>query len=50
MLTDRMDRLLSRLTRRETVYECRRCGTTVDDGTDNCPECGSDAIVQYRIS
>ncbi|AEH39092.1 hypothetical protein Halxa_0492 (plasmid) [Halopiger xanaduensis SH-6] len=50
MLVDRMDRLLSLLTRTEAVYECRRCGMTVDEDTDSCPECGSEAIVQYRLS
>jgi len=27
--------------------ECRRCGTTVDAGTDTCPECGG-SVATYR--
>ncbi|GAB3672708.1 hypothetical protein GCM10028856_26350 [Halopiger thermotolerans] len=50
MLCNGMDRLLSLLTPHEIVYECRRCGTTVDETADGCPECGSEAIVQHRIS
>lgn len=42
--------LLGRASGRETTYvECRRCGTTVDEGTDVCPTCGSTDIVEYRF-
>ncbi|ELY39811.1 hypothetical protein C496_14076 [Natronorubrum tibetense GA33] len=34
----------------EVVYECRRCGTTVDKDTETCPACNTESIVQYRIS
>ncbi len=52
MLFEEMNRLLARTTQTETavVYECRRCGTTVDSDTETCPACESDAIVEYRIS
>ncbi len=31
----------------EDVYECRRCGTTVDTTTTACPACGNDDIVVH---
>ncbi|WP_394348204.1 zinc-ribbon domain-containing protein [Salinadaptatus halalkaliphilus] len=42
--------LLARTFQNEVVYECRRCGTTVDEDTETCPACGADAIVQHQIS
>ena len=36
-------------TGRETVCECRRCGTTVRSGTDRCPECDAADIARYDI-
>jgi len=32
------------------VYECRRCGTTVDAHDEECPYCGPTDIVEYEIS
>ncbi|ELY95142.1 hypothetical protein C483_02221 [Natrialba hulunbeirensis JCM 10989] len=50
MLFDDLNRLLARTSQTEVVYECRRCGTTVDSDAETCPACESDAIVQHRIS
>lgn len=33
----------------EVIAECRHCGTTVDPGTDRCPECGTPEISRYEI-
>ena len=33
----------------ETLFECRRCGTTVDADTEVCPECDSDDIRRYEL-
>lgn len=30
--------------------ECRRCGTTLDWFSEECPECGSDAVIRYPPS
>lgn len=35
--------------RDQVIYECRRCGTTVDHDTDHCPACGSAGIARYDI-
>jgi len=32
------------------VYECRRCGATVDGYDEECPYCGPTDIVEYEIS
>jgi hypothetical protein len=32
------------------LYECRQCGTTVDDATAECDACGSEEIASYAIS
>ncbi|MCW8172683.1 hypothetical protein [Natrialba swarupiae] len=32
-----------------TVEECRRCGKTIENATADCPVCGCDDIVTYRI-
>jgi ribosomal protein L37E len=34
--------------RSSTVYECRRCGTTVSPRTKVCPQCGYEEIVEYE--
>jgi len=34
----------------EDVYECRRCGTTVETTTTSCPACGSEDIVVHTTS
>lgn len=31
------------------LYECRRCGTTVDSESDDCPYCDVHAIARYEI-
>jgi ribosomal protein L37E len=31
------------------VYECRRCGTTLDGQQDACSVCGSDEIARYDL-
>lgn len=41
---------LEALFARETVfYECRRCGRTVGDDSEPCPECGAAEIAEYRF-
>lgn len=36
--------------RSETVlYECRRCGTTVDHDADRCPVCDGEEIACYNL-
>ncbi|WP_201740295.1 hypothetical protein [Salinigranum halophilum] len=42
-------RLLSWGDNRTVHCECRRCGTTVDVATDECPRCGSTRLVRYEI-
>lgn len=32
------------------VSECRRCGTSVENGTERCPGCGSAEIVRYHVA
>lgn len=44
------DRLRSLLTGRGSeVYECRRCGRTVEEETDRCPVCGAEGIASYTV-
>ena len=31
------------------VYECRRCGTTLESDTDTCPQCGKSDIAAYDV-
>ncbi len=50
MVFEGVDRLKDLLDQPEVVYECRRCGTTVDSSTETCSECQSETIVQHRIS
>jgi rubrerythrin len=34
----------------ETVlYECRNCGTTVEEDTEACPECGAADVATYQL-
>lgn len=35
--------------RDRAIYECRRCGTTVDHDTDCCPVCGVAEIARYEL-
>ncbi|WP_336345470.1 hypothetical protein [Halalkalicoccus ordinarius] len=32
------------------VSECRRCGTSVENGTERCPGCDSTEIVRHHIA
>lgn len=43
-----LEAVLSRGTDRTIIEECRRCGTTLESTTE-CPSCGGDDIVEYRI-
>lgn len=36
--------------RPETLFECRRCGTSLDAAVEVCPECESAEIASYRIA
>jgi len=31
------------------LYECRNCGTTLDDDAEECPSCGERGIARYTI-
>ncbi len=42
--------LLPWMNRQRAYYECRRCGTTVDVATEECPMCGSAQIARYEIA
>ena len=33
-----------------TVYECRRCGTTLDAGDGQCPHCETTTVARYEIA
>lgn len=33
----------------EIHYECRNCGTTLEEDIDICPECGATEIAEYRF-
>ena len=44
-------RLLQRFrTGTEVVYECRNCGTTVEDVDSDCPSCEGNEIATYQIN
>jgi ribosomal protein L37E len=32
-----------------SLVECRRCGTTLDDGAGVCTECGSHELARYTF-
>lgn len=32
-----------------TYTECRRCGRAVEDGSRDCPHCGTDTVVRYEL-
>ena len=36
--------------RPETLFECRRCGTSLEAAVEACPECDSGEIASYRIA
>lgn len=31
------------------IYECRACGTKLEESCEQCPECGSTDIVEYHL-
>jgi rubrerythrin len=31
------------------VYECRHCGTTVEEPAENCPACGDTEIARFVL-
>lgn len=31
------------------LYECRRCGTTLDGMGDTCPYCGISNVVRFEL-
>lgn len=33
----------------DTLWECRVCGTTLDDGATECRTCGSTEIATYEL-
>ena len=48
-----MSSLLDRLLRRDagdTVIECRRCGTTLEEAVDECPHCDVSEVVVYDVT
>jgi len=32
-----------------TLWECRNCGETLSEDTEECPRCGADEIVYYEF-
>ncbi len=36
--------------RPDVFRECRRCGTTIEADTDDCPVCGSTDIATYQLN
>jgi predicted RNA-binding Zn-ribbon protein involved in translation (DUF1610 family) len=36
--------------RRQGFFECRHCGTTVDNSSMTCPNCGSQEIARYDLA
>ena len=31
------------------LFECRQCGTSVEEEKDSCPECGSSELAEYQL-
>ncbi|MFC7141519.1 hypothetical protein ACFQMA_16980 [Halosimplex aquaticum] len=46
-LLEGMKRLLG--SSKAVVFECRRCGTSLDEDPEQCPECGSEAFSRYEF-
>lgn len=43
--------VLRRLRATTTVlYECRNCGTSIEDDRETCPACGADEVAEYDLS
>lgn len=34
---------------RTVVYECRRCGQSLDADADRCPHCGPTDVVRFEV-
>ncbi|SFL32421.1 hypothetical protein SAMN04487950_3356 [Halogranum rubrum] len=34
----------------DILYECRNCGTTLEEDTEQCPECGATDIATYQLT
>ncbi|AUX08442.1 hypothetical protein AArcSl_0797 [Halalkaliarchaeum desulfuricum] len=34
----------------EVIFECRRCGRTLEEGVSECPECETESVVRYEIA
>jgi rubrerythrin len=49
-MTRNWRQLLPWVDRRAVYCECRKCGTTVDAATDECPTCESARIARYEIA
>lgn len=46
-MLDTVREFIGGTTRGGDVYECRRCGTTVETERAACPACGNDDIVVH---
>ncbi|ACM58834.1 conserved hypothetical protein (plasmid) [Halorubrum lacusprofundi ATCC 49239] len=33
----------------EVLFECRRCGSTVEPGTNVCPSCEQRSVARYEM-
>lgn len=31
-------------------YECRNCGTTLEEAQEQCPECGAEDVATYQLT
>ena len=53
MMVDLFSRLwrrgISRPNASTVVYECRRCGTSLDGEVERCPHCGLTSVARYEI-
>jgi rubrerythrin len=32
------------------LYECRNCGTTLNEETEHCPACGAADVATYQLT
>jgi rubrerythrin len=32
------------------LYECRNCGTTLEEDAERCPECGAADVATYHLN
>lgn len=49
IMIGRLREVLDARPRSRTLYECRHCGTAVDDVDAACPACGSGEIARYVV-